>query len=103
MSYDHWKTTNPADEWLEPDAADTHSMNIQEAYNEAMDEIASLKKLLELRDIEIGALRREIRRRNTEVDKLKTHIRCLCDAFEAVMDPANAPLRKLVAGAREDS
>jgi hypothetical protein len=48
-------------------------MNIQdEAYSEAMDEIGRLKKLLELRDTEIGALRREIIRRNAEIDKLKT-------------------------------
>jgi hypothetical protein len=48
-------------------------MNIQnEAYSEAMDEIGRLKRLLELRDTEIGALRREIIRRNAEIDKLKT-------------------------------
>jgi predicted RNase H-like nuclease (RuvC/YqgF family) len=42
-------------------------MNIQdEAYSEAMDEIARLKRLLELRDTKIGALRREISRRNAE-------------------------------------
>jgi hypothetical protein len=51
-------------------------MNIQEeAYSEAMDEIVRLKKLLELRDTEIGALRREIGRRNTEIDGLKTGTR----------------------------
>jgi hypothetical protein len=24
MSYDHWKTTNPDDEWLGPDPAEEH-------------------------------------------------------------------------------
>jgi hypothetical protein len=78
------------------------TMNIQEeAYSEAMDEIARLKKLLELRDVEIGALRREIGRRNAEIDRLKGHIKLLCDVFEGIMDadghyPANAPLRKLI-------
>jgi hypothetical protein len=82
-------------------------MNIQEeAYSEAMDEIVRLKKLLELRDTEIGALRREIGRRNAEIDRLKADIKLFCDASEGIMDddghyPANAPLRKLVAGARE--
>jgi hypothetical protein len=48
-------------------------MNIQdEAYSEAMDEIVRLKKLLELRDTEIGALRREITRRNAEIRSLTT-------------------------------
>jgi hypothetical protein len=43
-----------------------------EAYSEAMDEIVRLKKLLELRDTEIGALRREITRRNAEIRSLTT-------------------------------
>jgi hypothetical protein len=47
-------------------------MNIQdEAYSETMDEIIRLKKILELRDTEIGALRREIVRRNAEIRSLK--------------------------------
>jgi hypothetical protein len=78
-----------------------------EAYSEAMDEIVRLKRLLELRDVEIGALRREIGRRNAEIDKLKTDICCLCDALVGIIDndghyPSNAPLRKQVAGAREN-
>jgi hypothetical protein len=57
-------------------------------------DIQDLKRLLELRDTEIGALRREIGRRNAEIDRLKT-------ALQGIMDddghyPANAPLRKLV-------
>jgi hypothetical protein len=74
-------------------------MNIQdEAYSEAMDEIVRLKRILELRDTEIGALRREIGRRNAEIDGLKT-------ALQGIIDddghyPPNAPLRKLLAGAR---
>jgi predicted RNase H-like nuclease (RuvC/YqgF family) len=81
-------------------------MNIQEeAYSEAMDEIVRLKRLLELRDTEIGALRREIIRRNAEIDKLKTDICRLLDALVAIIDndghyPANAPLRKVIAEAR---
>jgi hypothetical protein len=82
-------------------------MNIQEeAYTEAMDEIVRLKKILELRDTEIGALRREITRRNGEIAGLKGHTELLCDVFEEIMGddghyPSNAPLRKLVAKARE--
>jgi hypothetical protein len=50
-----------------------NEINIRDkAYSEAMDEIIRLKKTLELRDIEIGALRREIGRRNAEIDGLKT-------------------------------
>jgi flagellar biosynthesis chaperone FliJ len=66
--------------------------NIQD---EAMDEITRLKRLLELRDTEIGALRREIGRRNAEIDRLKT-------ALQGIIDddghyPDNAPIRKLIA------
>jgi hypothetical protein len=57
-----------------------------EAYSEAMDEISRLKRLLELRDTEIGALRREIGRRNAEIDKLKTGICSLCDALAGIID-----------------
>jgi flagellar biosynthesis chaperone FliJ len=77
-------------------------INIQdEAYSEAMDEIGRLKRILELRDTEIGALRREIGRRNAEIEKLKT-------ALQGILDddghyPSNAPIRRLIAGAREDS
>jgi flagellar biosynthesis chaperone FliJ len=72
-----------------------------EAYTEAMDEIARLKKILELRDTEIGALRREIGRRNAEIEKLKT-------ALQGIMDddghyPANAPLRKVITEARGET
>jgi hypothetical protein len=55
-------------------------MNIQdEAYSEAMDEIADLKETLNLRDVEIGALRREIGRRNAEIDGLKTALQGIID------------------------
>jgi hypothetical protein len=81
-------------------------MNIRdEAYSEAMDEIVRLKRILELRDVEIGALRREIGRRNAEIDRLKTDICRLLDALAGIIDndghyPANAPLRKVIAEAR---
>jgi hypothetical protein len=117
MTYDNWKNTNPADQWLEPELeSDEPDQAVQEqaaahaaeALRESPRlsyEIQDLKKLLELRDIEIGALRREIRRRNTEIENLKTDIGCLCYAFEEIMEddghyPDNAPIRKLVAEAR---
>jgi hypothetical protein len=68
-------------------------------------DIQDLQKLLELRDVEISALRREIGRRNAEIDKLKTDICRLLDALVGIIDndghyPANAPLRKVIAEAR---
>jgi hypothetical protein len=39
MSYDHWKTTNPDDEWLGPEPADP-----------AADELDELDRLQQLKD-----------------------------------------------------
>jgi flagellar biosynthesis chaperone FliJ len=59
-------------------------------------DVQDLKKLLELRDTEIGALRREIGRRNAEIEKLKTALQGIID--EDGHYPPNAPIRKLIAG-----
>lgn len=41
MNYDHWKTTNPADEWLGPDPEDEDIFDAQEAERETDEWLAS--------------------------------------------------------------
>ena len=70
-----------------------------EAYSEVCEE-------LELKKAEIGALRREIGRRNAEIEQMRGVIKRLCEVVGGIMDeeghyPSNAPLRKLIGEALE--